>query len=92
MTSRSGKQGEREVARFVETLSKEERLLIVLKRELYECRWEEMIADLNARLHGSPYIFKLVDRIEDDLERIERLRSFEHGLGIDLSDYVQMDS
>ena len=90
-TCSNGKQ-DQALGRFLETLTSEERLLIVLKKELYECRWDEMIADLQARLNGSPYIFKLVDRIEDDLERIEKLRSFERQQGVDLSNYVQMDS
>ena len=92
MNSCSNEQKNQALDRFLERLSSEERLLIVLKKELYECRWDEMIADLQARLNGSPYIFKLVDRIEDDLERIEKLRSFEQSQGVDLSNYVQMDS
>ena len=79
------------VRRFVETLSSEERLLVVLKRELYEGSWDEMAVDLKARLEGRPYIFKLAHRIADDLERIERLRAFEQGSGVDLSEYVALD-
>jgi hypothetical protein len=64
-------------------------MLVVLKRELYEGSWDEMEADLRARLAGGPYIFKLVHRIEEDLNRIERLRRFEQGNGVDLSEYVE---
>ena len=92
MNTCSNNQNGSTLDRFLERLSSEERLLIVLKKELYESRWDEMIADLQARLNGSPYIFKLVDRIEDDLERIDRLRSFEEQQGVDLSNYVQLDS
>ncbi len=70
-------------------MTSEQRMLVVLKRELYEGSWDEMVADLKARLEGRPYIFKLAHRIVDDLERIERLRSFEAKYGIDLSDYVK---
>ena len=80
-----------DVQRFVESLTSEERMLIVLKRELYEGSWDEMAADLRARLDGRPYIFKLAHRIVDDLERIERLRSFERRRGVDLTDYVKLD-
>lgn len=76
------------VRQFVESMPREERMLVVLKRELYEGLWAEMEADLHARLEGKPYIFKLVHRIEDDLARIERLRSFEADNQVDLSDYV----
>jgi hypothetical protein len=69
----------------------EQRMLVVLKRELYEGNWDEMVADLQARLEGRPYIFKLAHRIADDLERIERLREFEQQCGVDLCDYVKME-
>ena len=78
------------VRRFAESLTSEERMLVVLKRELYEGSWQEMEADLKARLEGRPYIFKLAHRITNDLERIEKLRKFEGAHGVDLSDYVRM--
>ena len=80
------------VASFLERLSVEERLLIILKKELYQSQWEELIADLLGRLNGTPYILKLADRIEDDLERVEKLRSFEQIHGVDLGDYIHLDS
>ena len=63
---------------------------MVLKGELYEGNWDEMIADLKARLAGGPYIFKLANRIEDDLDRIERLRGFEKQHSVDLSEYIKL--
>jgi hypothetical protein len=72
----------------VATLSPEERMLVVVCRELYESEWDEMIADMQARLNGEPYIFKLATRIEDDLLRIQRLRELEEQLGIALGDHV----
>lgn len=93
MTSARGKDSvDRQVRQFVERLGREERMLVLLKRELYDGRWDDMVADLRARLEGRPYIFKLVNRITDDLERIERLRAFEDAHGLDLSDYVQVES
>ena len=70
----------------------EERMLVVLKRELYDGSWDEMEVDLRARLAGRPYIFKLAHRINDDLERITRLRVFERDHGVDLGDYVSLES
>ena len=67
-------------------------MLVVLKKELYEGSWDEMIADLRTRLDGRPYIFKLAHRISDDLQRIERLKEFEDGVGLRLSDYVKLES
>lgn len=77
------------VREFVERMTDEQRMLVVLKRELYEGSWDEMVADLKARLEGRPYIFKLAHRIADDLDRIEQLRAFERQAGVDLSDYVK---
>ena len=76
------------VQQFVEGMAGEERLLVVLKRDLYDGQWDEMVADLQARLEGRPYIFKLAHRINDDLERIARLRRFEQEHGVDLGEYV----
>ena len=79
------------VRQFVESMTSEERMLVVLKRELYEGSWDEMTADLKARLEGRPYIFKLAHRIADDLDRIDRLREFEARHSVDLSEYVVIE-
>ena len=79
------------VRQFVASLSSEERLLVVLKSELYEGSWDEMVADLKARLQGRPYIFKLAHRISDDLERIDRLSRFEQENNVDLGQHVKLD-
>ena len=77
--------------RFADGLTSEERMLVVLKRELYEGSWDEMVADLRARLEGRPYIFRLAHRIIDDLERIKLLRAFERDHDVDLSEFVDLD-
>ena len=79
-----------DVHSFCKSLTEEETMLVVLKRELYAGSWDEMTADLKARLEGGPYIFKLANRITDDLARIDRLRSFERDRGVDLSDFVKL--
>ncbi|NQU76500.1 MAG: hypothetical protein HQ546_09330 [Planctomycetes bacterium] len=81
-----------EIDRFVASLSPEERMLVVLKRELYEGSWEQMLSDLQSRLEGRPYVFKLANRIADDITRIGTLREFETAYGLDLADYVNLDS
>lgn len=80
------------VGDFVARLTAQHRMLIVLKRELYEGRWEGMLADLQARLEGRPYVFKLAHRITDDIERIGQLQAFEQAHGVDLADYVNLDT
>ena len=80
----------KKVRRFVEGMTREEQMLVVLKSELYQGSWDEMVADLQARLEGGPYIFKHAHRITDDLERIGRLKEFEQSCGVDLGDYIRM--
>jgi len=79
------------VQTFVSGLSEEHRMLIVLKSQLYGGQWEPMLDDLKNRLDGKPYIFKLVNRIKDDIERIETLRQFEASHDVDLADYVNLE-
>ena len=78
----------RVVSDFVNGLSDEHRMLIVLKAQLYDGTWEPMLDDLQNRLAGKPYIFKLASRIKDDIERIEQMQKFEIEHNIDLADYV----
>jgi hypothetical protein len=70
-------------------LSPEEKILVIIRDELYGGSWDEMIEDLNARLESRPYVFKLAGRIESDIERISRLRSIEEERDIDLADFVE---
>jgi len=75
----------------MEAATQEERMLVVLKHELYDGDWDEMEADLRSRLEDRPYIFKLANRIGDDLRRIAGLREFERRHSVDLSDYVELE-
>lgn len=70
-------------------LSPEEKILVIIRDELYEGNWDEMLDDLAARLEGRPYVLKLSSRIEVDIERIARLRSVEEENSINLADYVE---
>jgi len=73
---------------FVASLSEEEIMLLRLRDELYDGRWDAMLADLNDRLQGKPYVFKLAHRIQDDIERIERLNRFERQCNVDLAKQI----
>jgi hypothetical protein len=78
------------VSNFVKGLSEECRMLVILKAQLYGGSWEPMLDDLKNRLSGKPYIFKLANRIQDDIERIEQMAEFEKEHNVDLADYVEM--
>ena len=92
MSSGHRKRLSDQVERFLMSLTPEERMLLVLKRQLYEGSWEMMLSDLRARLACRPYVFKLANRIRDDIQRIERLWTFERGQNVDLADYVNLDA
>lgn len=79
-----------EVQLFVSGLDEQHRMLVILKSQLYGGQWQPMLEDLQNRLDGRPYIFKLANRIKDDVERIERMQAFEKEHGIDLSDFVKL--
>ncbi len=82
------KKKSRKVEAFIKSLTTEQKMLIVLKAQLYGGSWEPMYKDLKNRLQGKPYIFKLANRINDDVERIEQMKKFEQEHNIDLADYV----
>jgi hypothetical protein len=75
--ARQPKHRRSQVEKFVASLTVEERLLVRVKNELYGGSWDELVTDLEARLQGRPYVLKLATRIEDDLERVKKLRAFE---------------
>jgi len=75
---------------YVERLDEEHKMLVVLKSQLYEGSWDAMLEDLDNRLTGKPYIFKLANRIKDDKLRIQEMKAFEQDHDIDLADYVEL--
>lgn len=61
----------------IRKLKPEEKILVILRDELYGGSWDKMKTDLEARLKSRPYIFKIAVRIRDDLKRIKELRGYE---------------
>ena len=89
-TNQEGLPVDPAVADYVRVLGDEHRMLVVLKAQLYGGRWEPMLDDLKNRLSGKPYIFKLTNRINDDVERINEMQEFEETHGVDLADHVEL--
>lgn len=75
--------------KFVASLNPDERMLVTMREELYNGSWELMLRDLKDRLKGKPYIFKLVNRIQDDIQRIEKLQDYEKKHKINLANYLK---
>jgi len=88
--SGTGAKGNEALTSYLSSLSQEHKMLVALKVHLYGGSWEPMLDDLRNRLAGKPYIFKLVHRIQDDIERIEQMQRFEAEHGVDLADYVDL--
>ncbi|MBN1362912.1 MAG: hypothetical protein JW993_20100 [Sedimentisphaerales bacterium] len=84
------KNADQAVTDYVNGLSAEHKMLVALKAQLYGGSWEPMLDDLRNRLVGKPYIFKLVHRIQDDIERIEQMQQFEARHQVDLAEYVTL--
>ena len=74
---------------YFNALSREEVQLIALRDILYDGCWDEMVRDLVARKEGKPFVYKLQTRLEEDLQRIEKLCSYETENGVNLGAYVQ---
>lgn len=81
-----------EIRTFVSSLDEQHRMLVILKAQLYGGQWKPMLDDLQNRLEGKPYIFKLANRIKDDVDRIDRMQTFEKKHDIDLSDFIKLES
>ena len=75
--------------KFIAGLSSDEKTLLTLRDELYNGSWEQMLGDLKDRLSGKPYIFKLVNRIQDDIKRIEKLMEYEQKNKLNLADFLK---
>ena len=75
--------------KYAAGLSPDEKTLVTLRDELYGGSWEQMLGDLRDRLKGKPYIFKLVNRIQDDIARIEKLSEYEKKHKINLADFLK---
>lgn len=75
--------------KFISSLSPEEKILIILRDELYDGSWDKMLKDLEDRLKQRPYIFKLVSRINEDITRIKKLQKYEKEHNINLKDFIK---
>ena len=87
-SKRKPNESEAGIGEFVSQMTPEEKTLLIIRDALYDGRWEEMQTDLEQRLQGRPYVFKLASRIEDDIARIRRMRDVEERYSVNLKEYV----
>lgn len=77
---------------YFRSLSREEVQLLALREVLYDGSWSEMIQDLEARRDGRPFVFKLRNRIDEDLERIRKLDAYESEHLVRLGKYISQEA
>ena len=78
------------VANYVSSMDNEHKMLVILKTQLYGGSWEPMLEDLQNRLQGKPYIFKLANRIKNDVDRIREMQVLDQENTVDLADSVEL--
>lgn len=78
----------RRLASVAGELDEGDRTFVHVRDLLYGGSWQELECDLQDRLAGKPFVFKLATRIEEDLARIERLRALEQQHGVNLADVL----
>ena len=84
----SNKERDKGHQHFVDSLSSGERMLIRIRDELYEGSWKLMLEDLRRRLEGKVYIFRLVNKIEQDIGGIQKLQRYEDEQKTNLNRYI----
>ncbi|NCF56535.1 MAG: hypothetical protein GWP41_09800, partial [Planctomycetia bacterium] len=66
-----------------------DKTLLILRDQLYEGSWPEMVMDLDGRLNKGFQVFELTELIEADLARIEVLADYEKKHDINLGDFLE---
>lgn len=74
---------------FVSRLPDKDKTLLILRDQLYEGSWQEMVMDLDGRLNNGFQVFELTELIEADLARIEVLADYENKHDINLGDFLE---
>ena len=80
----------RKIQAILDSLSEQDRVLVVCAYQLYDGNWDALLNDLLARLEGRPYVLKLGDKIKEDIERLHKLREIERTYKIKLGDYIKI--
>ena len=82
--------GSKKIQAILDTLTEQDRVLIVCAYQLYDGNWDTLLNDLLARLEGRPYVLKLGERIQEDIQRVRKLTEIERRYKIRLGDYIKI--
>ncbi len=74
---------------ILQLLSDKDKVLILCCYELYDGQWEDLLADLKARLEGKPYVLRLGERISEDIERVKKLVEIEKRYRVKLGEMIK---
>jgi len=84
--------GPNDTDKYIKELPRAERLLIAVRKELYEDSWDNLREDLRRVTKQSGRITDgTIKRVEQDLDTIDRLETFEKENGVDLADYIDFE-
>ena len=77
---------------FISSLDQSVKVLIILRDELYEGSWDLMIKDLQSRLKGEPFIYKLANQIDADMQSITKIRAFEEKNSLNMGKFINLST
>jgi hypothetical protein len=73
---------------FCRSLTADERLLLMIRDDLYHGSWKETLQTLKHHLKQKPRITRLRDRIRADIARILKMQDVENKHQINLADFL----
>lgn len=77
---------------FINSLDQSVKVLIILRDELYDGSWDLMVKDLQSRLKGEPYIYKLASQIDADMQSITKIRAFEEKHSLNMGKFINLST
>jgi hypothetical protein len=77
---------------FISSLDQSVKVLIILRDELYDGSWDLMVKDLQSRLKGEPFIYKLANQIDADMQAITKIRDFEEKNLLNMGKYINLST
>lgn len=77
---------------FINSLGQSVKVLIILRDELYDGSWDLMVKDLQSRLKGEPFIYKLANQIDADMQSIAKIRAFEEKNALNMGKYINLST
>lgn len=79
---------EKALGDFLAKATDADRMLLDVLEILYVGRWEDLLEDLQAASQGKPHVFKIADRVQEDLARARKMWELETKYGVRLRSLI----